>query len=62
MRYPLGVIFTCVRWYAACPLKRRHIEEMVADCGVGTDHAVVHRWVGIKRGVRSRKRRWTARI
>ena len=44
MHYPLEVILTCVRWYAAYPLSLRHIEEMMAERGVGVDHATVHRW------------------
>ena len=42
--YPLEVMLTCVRWYAACPLSLRHIEEMMVERGVGVDHATVHRW------------------
>ena len=37
-------MLTCVRWYAAYPLSLRHIEEMMAERGVGVDHATVHRW------------------
>ena len=44
MRYPLEVMLTCVRWYAAYPLSLRHIEEMMAERGVAADHATVHRW------------------
>ena len=44
MHYPLEVMLTCVRWYAAYPLSLRHIEEMMAERGVGVDHATVHRW------------------
>ena len=43
MHYPLEVMLTCVRWYAAYPLSLRHIEEMMAERGVGVDHATVHR-------------------
>ena len=43
--YPLEVMLTCVRWYAAYPLSLRHIEEMMAERGVAVDHATVHRWV-----------------
>ena len=42
--YPLEVILTCVRWYAACPLSLRHIEEMMQERGVFVDHSTVHRW------------------
>ena len=44
MHYPLEVMLTCVRWYAAYPLSLRHIEEMMAERGVFVDHATVHRW------------------
>ncbi len=42
--YPLEVMLTCVRWYAAYPLSLRHIGEMMAKRGVCVDHATVHRW------------------
>jgi putative transposase len=44
MHYPLEVMLTCVRWYAAYPLSLRHIEEMMQERGVLVDHATVHRW------------------
>lgn len=44
MHYPLEVMLTCVRWYAAYPLSLRHIEEMMRERGVFVDHATVHRW------------------
>ena len=44
MHYPMEVMLTCVRWYAAYPLGLRHIEERMAGRGVGVDHATVHRW------------------
>ena len=44
MHYPLEVMLTCVRWYAAYPLRLRHTEEMMAERGVCVDHATVHRW------------------
>ena len=28
MHYPLEVMLTCVRWYAAYPLSLRHIEDV----------------------------------
>jgi transposase-like protein len=43
MHYPLEVMLTCVRWYAAYPLSLRHIEEMMQERGVLVDHATVHR-------------------
>ena len=33
-----------MRWYAACPLSLRHIEEMMQERGVFVDHSTVHRW------------------
>ena len=44
MHYPLEVMLTRVRWYAAYPLSLRHIKEMMTERGVGVDHATVHRW------------------
>ena len=44
MHYPLEVMLTCVRWYAAYPLSLRHIEEMMQERGAFVDHATVHRW------------------
>ena len=44
MHYPLEVMLTDVRWYAAYPLSLRHLEEMMAERGVAVDHATVHRW------------------
>jgi putative transposase len=44
MHYPLEVMLTCVRWYAAYPLSLRHIEEMMQERGVLVDHSTVHRW------------------
>lgn len=42
--YPLEVILTCVRCYAAYPLSLRHIEEMMEERGIAVDHSTVHRW------------------
>ncbi len=44
MHYPLEVMLTCVRWYAAYPLSLRHIKEIMRERGVLVDHATVHRW------------------
>ncbi|MBI1772351.1 MAG: IS6 family transposase [Burkholderiales bacterium] len=43
LHYPLEVMMLCVRWYAACPLSFRHIEEMMEERGIVVDHAMVHR-------------------
>jgi putative transposase len=34
-----------VRWYVACPLSYRHVEELMAERGVPVDHATIQRWV-----------------
>ena len=44
LHYPLEIMLVCVRWYAADPLSLRNLEEMMAERGVGVDHATVHRW------------------
>jgi putative transposase len=44
LHHPLKVILTCVRWYAAYPLRLRHLEEMMAERGIAVDHSTVHRW------------------
>ncbi len=44
MHYPLEVMLTCVRWYAAYPLSLRHVEEIMAERGVFVDHSTVSRW------------------
>jgi transposase-like protein len=44
MHYPIEVMLTCVRWYAAYPLSLRHMEEMMQERGVFVDRATVHRW------------------
>ena len=44
MHYPLEVMLTCVRWYAAYPLSLRHLEELMQERGVVVDHATVHCW------------------
>ena len=44
LHYPLEVMLTCVRWYAAYPLSLRNIEEMMQERGVFVDHFTVHLW------------------
>jgi putative transposase len=44
LHYPIEVMLVSVRWYAAYPLSLRHIEELMAERGVGVDHSTVHRW------------------
>ena len=43
-QYPLEVMLTCARWYAAYQPSLRQIEEMMADRGVTVDHATILRW------------------
>jgi transposase-like protein len=38
------VILVCIRWYAACPLSYRHLEEMMQERGVAVDHSSINRW------------------
>jgi putative transposase len=40
-----SVILLCVRWYLACNLSLRDLEEMMAEPGLSVDHSTVHRWV-----------------
>ena len=44
MHYPLEVMRVGLRWYAACPLSNRDIEERMAERGVFVDHSTLHRW------------------
>lgn len=44
MRFPLEVIWVCIRWYAAYPLSYRHLEEMMEERGVQVDHSTINRW------------------
>jgi len=45
LHYPLDVMLLCVRWYVACSLSLRNLEEMMAERGIEVDHSTVHRWV-----------------
>ena len=38
MRFPIDVILVSTRWYAAYPLRYRHLEEMMPKRGVSVDH------------------------
>ena len=44
LHYPIEVIHVCVRRYVAYSLSLRHLEEMMAECGIGADHSTIHRW------------------
>ena len=37
MRFPVEVILSCIRWYAAYPLSYSHIEELMEERGVSFD-------------------------
>jgi putative transposase len=43
MRFPIDVIFVCIRWYAAYPLSYRHLEEIMEERGVSVDHSSINR-------------------
>ena len=38
-----SVILLGVRWYLACTLSLRNLEEMMAERGISVDHATIHR-------------------
>jgi putative transposase len=44
MRFPIDVIFVCIRWYAAYPLSYQHLEEIMEERGVSVDHSSINRW------------------
>ena len=44
LHFPVEIILTCVRWYAAYPLSLRQLQEMMAERGVEVDHSTIHRW------------------
>jgi putative transposase len=39
LHYLLDVMVMCMRWYVAYPLSLRHIEEMIAERGIVSDHS-----------------------
>ena len=43
LHYPIEVILVCVRWYVACPLRSRHLEEIMAGRGITVDHSTIAR-------------------
>ena len=45
LHYPADIIAQCVRWYLACALSLRNLEEMMAERGISVDHSTLHRWV-----------------
>jgi putative transposase len=44
MCFPSDVIPVCIRWYAAYPLRYRHLDELMDERGVSVDHFTVNRW------------------
>src|ERR1035437_10327513 len=44
MRFPKEIVLVCIRWYAACALSYRNLEEMMEERGVSVDHSTVNRW------------------
>jgi putative transposase len=44
-QFERGIILWGVRWYVACPISYRQLEEMMAERGVEVDHSSLHRWV-----------------
>jgi transposase, IS6 family len=43
--FPAGVIVLAVRWYLRFGLSYRHVEELLAECGIEADHVTIYRWV-----------------
>ena len=43
--FPQDIMLTGVRWYVACPLSTRHVEELMRERGVCVDHSTINRWV-----------------
>ena len=39
--FPQDIMLMGVRWYVACPLSDRHVEELMEEHGVSVDHATV---------------------
>jgi putative transposase len=44
MRFSIDVILVCIRWYAAYPLRYRHLKEMMQERGMSVDHSSINRW------------------
>jgi putative transposase len=44
-RIEKALILTGIRWYLACPLSYRNLEEMMRERGVEVDHTNIYRWV-----------------
>lgn len=41
----LDIILQCVRWYVACSLSYRDLEELMQERDYAIDHSTVKRWV-----------------
>ena len=44
MRFPIDIILVCNRWYAAYPLRYRHLEEMIEERDEFVDQSSINRW------------------
>jgi putative transposase len=44
VRFPIDVILSSIRWYAAYLLSYRHLEQMMEECDVLGDHSTIDRW------------------
>ncbi|ELM3747754.1 IS6 family transposase [Yersinia ruckeri] len=44
LHYPIDIIAQCVRWYLACSLSLRNLEDMMTERGIVVDHSTLHRW------------------
>nr|WP_306309318.1 IS6 family transposase [Xenorhabdus anantnagensis] len=45
MHYPVDIIAQGVRWYLACALSLRNLEEIMAEQEMAVDHSTLSRWV-----------------
>ena len=43
--FPQDLMRMGVRWYLTSPLRYRHGEARMTECGVRLDHATIQRWV-----------------
>jgi transposase-like protein len=39
-----SIILLCVRWYLACGLSLRDLQETMAERGISVDHSTIRRW------------------
>ena len=43
--FPQDLMRMGVRWYLTSPLRYRHGEALMTECGVRLDHTTIQRWV-----------------